>query len=121
METDRVGDACGKGGNWKKNRLSWDPRRLNSNKRAERQDRLYIGIQEKGSSVEGLVCSLQVPQTDCGGTGEEVTVASGVVPTEGLAAEGVEVIPVIVGDVEWVRTPLVLRDLDSTDMPFAQQ
>jgi H+/Cl- antiporter ClcA len=32
METDRVGDAGGKGGNLKKNRLSQDPRRLNSDK-----------------------------------------------------------------------------------------
>jgi hypothetical protein len=47
METDRVGDADGEGGNLKKNRLSQDPHRLNSNKQAERQDRLYIGIQEK--------------------------------------------------------------------------
>jgi hypothetical protein len=32
METDRVGDAGGKGGNLKKNRLSQDSHRLNSDK-----------------------------------------------------------------------------------------
>jgi hypothetical protein len=44
METDRVGDAGGKGGNSKKNRPSQDPHRLNSDKRVERQDRLHISI-----------------------------------------------------------------------------
>jgi hypothetical protein len=44
METDQVGDACGKGGNLKKNRPSQDPRRLNSDKRAEQQDQLHISI-----------------------------------------------------------------------------
>jgi hypothetical protein len=43
---------------------------------------------------------------------------AGVVPMVGPAAEGTEVIPVIVADVGWVRTPLFLRDSDSTDMPF---
>jgi hypothetical protein len=54
METDRVGDAGGKGGDLKKNRLSRDPHRLNSNKRAERQDRLHIGIQEKNTSMKDI-------------------------------------------------------------------
>jgi hypothetical protein len=35
------------GGNSKRNRLSRDLCRLNSDKRAEQQDRLHIGIQEK--------------------------------------------------------------------------
>jgi hypothetical protein len=38
METDQVGDAGGKGGNWKKNRPSQDLRGLKSDKRAEQQD-----------------------------------------------------------------------------------
>jgi hypothetical protein len=55
METDRVGDAGGKGGNWKKNRPSRDPRRLNSDKRTEQQDRLHIGIQEKNTSMKNVM------------------------------------------------------------------
>jgi hypothetical protein len=54
METDRVGDAGGKGGNSKKNRPSQDPRRLNSDKRAERQDQLHISIQEKNTSMKDV-------------------------------------------------------------------
>jgi hypothetical protein len=54
METDQVGDAGGKGGNLKKNRPSWDPCRLNSDKQAERQDRLYIGIQKKKTSMKDV-------------------------------------------------------------------
>jgi hypothetical protein len=46
----------GKGGNRKKNRLSRDPRRLNSDKRAERQDQLHIGIQEKNTSMKNIMC-----------------------------------------------------------------
>jgi hypothetical protein len=38
---------------------------------------------------------------------------------EGPAAEGTEVVPVVVADVERVQTPLFLRDSDSTDMLFA--
>jgi hypothetical protein len=55
METDRVGDAGGKGGNLKKNRPSWDPCRLNSDKRVERKDRLYIGIQENNTSMKDIM------------------------------------------------------------------
>jgi hypothetical protein len=44
---------------------------------------------------------------------------AGVVPTEGPVAEGTEIVPVVVADVEWARTPLFLRDSDLTDMPFA--
>jgi hypothetical protein len=54
METDRVGDAGGKGGNLKKNGLSRDPRRLNSDKQTERQDRLHIGIQKKNTSMKDV-------------------------------------------------------------------
>jgi hypothetical protein len=54
METDRVGDAGGKGGNLKKNRLSQDPCRLNSDKRAEQEDQLHIGIQEKNTSMKDI-------------------------------------------------------------------
>jgi hypothetical protein len=54
METDQVGAAGGKGGNWKKNRLSWDPRRLNSDKLAERQDRLHISIQKENTSMKDV-------------------------------------------------------------------
>jgi hypothetical protein len=43
----------------------------------------------------------------------------GVIPTEGLAAGGTEVVPVVIADVEWARTPLFLRDSDSMDTPFA--
>jgi hypothetical protein len=43
----------------------------------------------------------------------------GVVPTEKPVAEGTEVVPVIVADVEWAWTPLFLRDSDLTDMLFA--
>jgi hypothetical protein len=55
METDRVGDAGGKGGNLKKNRLSRDLHRLNSDKRAEQQDRLHISIQEKNTSMKKVM------------------------------------------------------------------
>jgi hypothetical protein len=54
METDRVGDTGGKGGNLKKNRPSRDLRRLNSDKRAECQDRLHIGIQEENTSMKDV-------------------------------------------------------------------
>jgi hypothetical protein len=54
METDRVGDAGGKGVNLKKNRASRDLCRLNSDKRAEWQDQLYIGIQEKNTSMKNI-------------------------------------------------------------------
>jgi hypothetical protein len=43
----------------------------------------------------------------------------GVVPTEGPAAGGTEVVPAVVADVEWVQTPLFLRDSDPMDLPFA--
>jgi hypothetical protein len=42
-----------------------------------------------------------------------------VVPMEGLAAEEMEVVPVVIADVEWAWTPLFLRDLDPMDMHFA--
>jgi hypothetical protein len=54
METDRVGDAGGKGGKLKKNRPSQDLRRLNSDKRAEWQDQLHIGIQKKNTSMKDV-------------------------------------------------------------------
>jgi hypothetical protein len=54
METDQVGDAGGKGGNLKKNRLRQDPRRLNSDKRAEWQDQLHIGIQKENTSMKDI-------------------------------------------------------------------
>jgi hypothetical protein len=54
METDRVGDAGGKGGNLKKNRPSQDPHRLNSNKQTERQDQHHIGIQEENTSMKDI-------------------------------------------------------------------
>jgi hypothetical protein len=38
---------------------------------------------------------------------------------EGLAIEGMEVVPVIVADVEWAQMPLFLRDSDWMDMLFA--
>jgi hypothetical protein len=44
---------------------------------------------------------------------------AGVVPTEGPAAGGMEVIPVVVADVERVRTPLFLMDSDPMDLLFA--
>jgi hypothetical protein len=40
---------------------------------------------------------------------------AGVVPTEGLAVEGTEAVPVV----EQVRTPLFLMDSDPMDLPFA--
>jgi hypothetical protein len=55
METDRVGDAGGKGGNLKENRPSRDPHGLNSDKRAERQDQLHISIQEKNTSMKDIM------------------------------------------------------------------
>jgi hypothetical protein len=42
-----------------------------------------------------------------------------VVPTEGRVAEGTEVVPVVVADVEQAQTLLFLRDSDLMDMPFA--
>jgi hypothetical protein len=54
METDRVGDAGGKGGNLEKSRPSQDLHRLNSDKRAEWQDQLHIGIQEKNTSTKDV-------------------------------------------------------------------
>jgi hypothetical protein len=56
METDKVGDACGKRGNLKKSRPSWNPHRLNSDKRTERQDRLHISIQEENTSMKDMKC-----------------------------------------------------------------
>jgi hypothetical protein len=53
METDRVGNADGQGGNPKKNKLSRDLRRLNSDQRMEWQGRLHISIQEKEYQYEG--------------------------------------------------------------------
>jgi hypothetical protein len=44
---------------------------------------------------------------------------AGVLPMVGPVAEGTKVVPVVIADVEWVWTPLFLRDSDSTDMPFA--
>jgi hypothetical protein len=44
---------------------------------------------------------------------------AGVVPMEGLAAGGMEVVPVVITDVEWVCTPLFLMDSDLPDLPFA--
>jgi hypothetical protein len=54
METNRVGDAGGKGGNLKKNTPSQDPHRLNSDKQMEWQGRLHIGIQEKNTSMKDV-------------------------------------------------------------------
>jgi hypothetical protein len=44
---------------------------------------------------------------------------AGVVPMEGPAAGGTEVVPAVVADVERVQTPLFLMDSDSMDLPFA--
>jgi hypothetical protein len=44
---------------------------------------------------------------------------AGVVPTEGPAAGGTEVVPVVVADVERVCTLLFLMDSDPLDLPFA--
>jgi hypothetical protein len=38
---------------------------------------------------------------------------------EGLVVEETEVVSVVIADVEQVRTPLFLRDMDPMDMPFA--
>jgi hypothetical protein len=43
----------------------------------------------------------------------------GVVLMAGLVAEGMEVVPVVIADVESAWTPLFLRDSDSMDMLFA--
>jgi hypothetical protein len=43
----------------------------------------------------------------------------GVVPTEGPAVGGTEVVPLVVADVEQVRTPLFLMDSDPPVLPFA--
>jgi hypothetical protein len=56
METDRVGDASGKGGNLKESRPSRDLRRLNSDKQTEQQDRRRIGIQEENTSMKDVKC-----------------------------------------------------------------
>jgi hypothetical protein len=56
METDRVGDAGGKGGNLKESRPSRDPHRLNSDKRTEWQDQHHIGIQEENTSMKDVKC-----------------------------------------------------------------
>jgi hypothetical protein len=39
----------------KKNRLSRDPRRLNSDKQTERQGRLHISIQKKNTSMKDVM------------------------------------------------------------------
>jgi hypothetical protein len=44
---------------------------------------------------------------------------AGVVPTEGPAAGGMEVVPAVVADVERAHTPLFLTDSDPVDLPFA--
>jgi hypothetical protein len=44
---------------------------------------------------------------------------AGVVPTEGPAAGGTKVVPVVVADVERVCMLLFLMDLDPPDLPFA--
>jgi hypothetical protein len=44
---------------------------------------------------------------------------AGVVPTEGPAAGGTEVVPAVVADVERVHTLFFLMDLDPMDLPFA--
>jgi hypothetical protein len=54
METDQVGDIGGKRGKWKDSRLSQDPHRLNCDKQIEQQDQLYIGIQEKNTSMKDV-------------------------------------------------------------------
>jgi hypothetical protein len=46
---------------------------------------------------------------------------AGVVPMEGPAAGGTEVVPVVVADVEWVHTLLFLMDSDLPDLPFAME
>jgi hypothetical protein len=43
----------------------------------------------------------------------------GVVPTEGPAAGGTEVVPLVIADVERVHTPLFLMDSDPPVLPFA--
>jgi hypothetical protein len=54
METDQVGHAGGKGGNLKESRPSQDTHRLNSDKQAEWQDQLHIGIQEENTSIKDV-------------------------------------------------------------------
>jgi hypothetical protein len=44
---------------------------------------------------------------------------AGVIPTEGLAAGGTEVVPTVIADVERVHTLLFLMDLDPMDLLFA--
>jgi hypothetical protein len=44
---------------------------------------------------------------------------AGVVPMEGPAAGGTEVVPAVVADVERAHTPLFLMDLDPIELPFA--
>jgi hypothetical protein len=46
---------------------------------------------------------------------------AGVVPTEEPAAGGTEVVPLVVTDVERVRTPLFLMESDSPVLPFASE
>jgi hypothetical protein len=43
----------------------------------------------------------------------------GVVPAEGLAAGGTEVVPAVVADVERAHMPLFLMDLDPIELLFA--
>jgi hypothetical protein len=44
-----------------------------------------------------------------------------VIPMEGLAVEGMEIVLVIIADVEWAQTPLFLQDSDLVDIPFARE
>jgi hypothetical protein len=44
---------------------------------------------------------------------------AGVIPMEGSAAGGTEVVPAVVADVERVHTRLFLMDSDPMDLPFA--
>jgi hypothetical protein len=44
---------------------------------------------------------------------------AGVVPMEGPAAGGTEVVPAVIADVERAHTPLFLMDSDPVDLPFA--
>jgi hypothetical protein len=46
---------------------------------------------------------------------------AGVIPTEEPAVGGTEVVPLVVTDVERVRTPLFLMESDSPVLPFASE
>jgi hypothetical protein len=46
---------------------------------------------------------------------------AGVIPTEEPAAGGTEVVPLVITDVERVRTPLFLMELDPPVLPFASE